>query len=135
MNPIDIVICNDNLLIRKGLVDIISQYSSDITIRAAENGKEIISLIEQETPYAIMLEIKPDLSGIETLLFVRQYWPTINLIPYSTQLNSDTISQDIILSIPFQSFNRANQSSLEEFVKKLVDNPTKKTLYLMNIGY
>lgn len=63
-----ILICDDSILARKQLSDVIKKYNSDIEIFEAKNGKECIELFEQNTPDLVFIDIvMPVLDGVSAV--------------------------------------------------------------------
>src|SRR5438067_1857059 len=81
---IRLVIADDHEIFRDGLALMLSKHKDIDLVGQAENGKELLELIEATHPDVIMTDIKmPQMDGIEaTRLLLRKY-PDLKVIALS----------------------------------------------------
>ncbi len=78
---IKIIIADDHKIFRKGLHTILSVTEKFDIIAEAENGAQLLKMLEQQLPDVILLDIKmPELDGIEALKIIKDKYPEIKVI-------------------------------------------------------
>lgn len=84
-NPIKLIIADDHVLFIEGLKSLIQEEKDYLIIGVANNGKELLDIIEREKPDIILMDINmPVLNGIETTQYVKQSHKEIKVIILST---------------------------------------------------
>lgn len=72
MNPIRLVVVDDHVLFRRGLIGLLSDMPEFQVEGEAGNGREALQLIEKLHPDIILLDVNmPGMSGVETLRALR----------------------------------------------------------------
>ena len=84
-NIIKIIIADDHLLFIDGLISLLNG-ETDIAIEdIANDGKELLEILEKQQPDLVLLDINmPGMNGLEALRYIKQSWPSINIIMLST---------------------------------------------------
>lgn len=114
---INVIIVDDQQIIREGLKMMLS-LSNDINIIGeAENGKELLALLPDKLPHIILMDIRmPEMDGVEATRIVKEKYPNIKVIILTTfnedqyifnglkngadgYLLKDAKSQEIILAV------------------------------------
>ncbi len=89
---IKIVIADDHEIFRDGLKLMLSKYPEIIFLGEAENGRELVQLVEQLNPDVILTDIKmPLLDGIEAAKKISASHPHIGIIGLSMFDEDDLI--------------------------------------------
>ncbi len=79
--PIKVVIADDHEIFRDGLKLMIERQDHIILAGEAENGKQLISLVEKTNPDLILTDIKmPFMDGIEVTRYISEHYPAIGVI-------------------------------------------------------
>lgn len=72
MNPIRLVVVDDHVLFRRGLIGLLSDMHEFKVEGDAGNGKEALLLIDKLRPDIVLLDVNmPGMSGVETLRALR----------------------------------------------------------------
>ncbi len=93
---IDLVIVDDQEIVREGLKMILSLNEEINCIGEASNGKQLIELLKKLSPQVILMDIRmPIMNGIETTKFVKENYPGIKVIILTTFNEDDYIFQGL----------------------------------------
>lgn len=91
-----LAIADDHPLIRKGVIDLLSDIDKFKVTIEAPNGKELLRQIEQskQTIDMVLLDINmPELNGYETIKLLNEQWPKIKVVVLSMFSNEFAITQ------------------------------------------
>lgn len=81
---INVIVADDSKLIRDGLVSVLSRVSNISVVSAAENGKELLKLLDFLNPDIVLLDIKmPIMDGLQALKIIVKKYPKIKAIMIS----------------------------------------------------
>jgi two-component system chemotaxis response regulator CheB len=85
MPKIRVLVVDDSIVIRRLLTEVLSQDPDIELAGTAPNGRIALAKLPQLNPDLVTLDIEmPDLSGIETLPLLRQAYPKLPVIMFST---------------------------------------------------
>ncbi|MGD8190661.1 response regulator transcription factor [Brevibacillus ginsengisoli] len=81
----DIIIVDDQTIVREGLKMIMSLYEDINIIGEAANGEELLSLLQIALPDVILMDIRmPVMDGIEATKAVKEKYPDVKVIILTT---------------------------------------------------
>ena len=81
MEIIKIIIVDDHLIFRKGLVAILNEIDDVKVVGEASNGHELMNLLKKQTSDIILMDIKmPVMDGIEATMKVSEKYPEIKIV-------------------------------------------------------
>lgn len=76
-----VVLADDHTLIRRGLKNIIHQQPHLHVIGEAKTGEELLSLLEEQQPNLIVLDISmPEVGGLEAVGIIKKKYPTVKVL-------------------------------------------------------
>lgn len=85
MNPIRILICDDQDMIREGLSLILSSNSDFSVIGTAEDGARALERIEADPPDVVLMDLKmPVMDGVQATESIRRRYPEIRILVLTT---------------------------------------------------
>lgn len=93
---LQLAIADDHPLIRKGVIDLLSNTEEFDVVIEASNGKELLTKIESSKQLTdmVLLDINmPELNGYETIKQLNEKWPDIKVIVLSMFSNEFAITQ------------------------------------------
>ncbi len=94
--PISIIIADDHEIFRDGFKVMLKKYPEIKLLSEAENGKELIALVEELKPDVILTDIKmPKMDGIEATKQLVRNNPGINIIALS-MFDEDNLILDML---------------------------------------
>src|SRR6266566_7551435 len=92
----NILIVDDELGMRQFLTHLFQREGH--TVRVAENGREAMALLQQESSDLVLSDIRmPDMSGIELLRTVRELLPEVEVVMMTAFANVDTAREAFVL--------------------------------------
>ena len=78
---ITVAIADDHKIFRKGVILSLKQYNNIQFIQEAENGEELIKLVEKVQPDIVLMDLKmPVKDGIETTKYLNKHFPSIRIL-------------------------------------------------------
>ncbi|CAH1220404.1 Transcriptional regulatory protein DegU [Paenibacillus auburnensis] len=82
---IEILIVDDQGIVRDGLKMILSLYEEIAIVGEAANGEELLTLLQSKVPDVILMDIRmPVMNGIEATAIVKQLYPGVKVIILTT---------------------------------------------------
>jgi DNA-binding NarL/FixJ family response regulator len=96
MKKIKLGIVDDHKIFRNGLKATLEDCADFDLVLEASNGKQLIGLLPSVTPDVILMDIKmPEMDGIQTTTFVKQYFSQIKVLALS-MFNEDKYIVDMM---------------------------------------
>ncbi len=76
-----VYLAEDHTVVRKGMQRLLSTFDRIGTVKDAANGKELLLLIEEEQPDAVILDVEmPIMGGIEAAKIIADRYPAIKIL-------------------------------------------------------
>ncbi|GEO03140.1 DNA-binding response regulator [Adhaeribacter aerolatus] len=90
---IKVALVDDHKLFRKGMVELVNNFSGYHVIWEANNGRELIQKFQTETaPDIVLLDINmPEMDGYETAAWLRQNYPKVLVLTLSMYDHEEAI--------------------------------------------
>jgi DNA-binding NarL/FixJ family response regulator len=83
--PILVLTVDDHALLRKGMVGLVNAESDMKVVAEASTGLEATKQFKQHRPDVTLMDLQlPDMSGIETMITIRQEFPEAGIIVLTT---------------------------------------------------
>lgn len=92
MNKIKVALADDHVVLRKGLANLISNHGYTVQFEC-NNGKQLIDkLNKKDLPDIILMDISmPEMDGYETTFWLKQNYPSVNVLALSTYDDENAI--------------------------------------------
>ena len=85
MNPIRVLLADDQALFREGLRTLLSTHPGVEVVAEACNGEEAIALMDRSAPDVVLMDLRmPVLDGIQATARMRDRWPAIPVLVLTT---------------------------------------------------
>jgi len=121
-----VIVVDDHELFRQGVIMTISKLDFVDVIGEASNGKELLQLLTQHIPDAILLDIKmPEMDGIETTKAVLSKYPDIKIVALS--MFGDEIYLENMITAGAQGFILKNTNATD--LKRAIETIAKGQQY------
>jgi two-component system chemotaxis response regulator CheB len=86
MNPIRVLIVDDSVIARRLITNAFSAHAEIAVVGTAENGVLALAKLPHLSPDAVILDVEmPGMDGIATLKHIRELYPRLPVIMFSTQ--------------------------------------------------
>lgn len=80
-----ILVCDDSILARKQLSDVVKEYLKDVDICGAANGEEALDVFKKEKPELTFIDlVMPKMDGIEAIKAIKKVDSKANIIVVSS---------------------------------------------------
>ncbi len=80
-----ILVCDDSILARKQLSDVVKEYLKDVDICGAANGEEALDVFKKEKPELTFIDlVMPKMDGIEAIKAIKKVDSEANIIVVSS---------------------------------------------------
>lgn len=80
-SQIKVMVVDDHLVVRVGLVTMINTQSDMTVVAEAANGQQAIDLFQQHQPDITLVDLRmPGMSGVEVITTIRMHWPEARCI-------------------------------------------------------
>ncbi|MCY1719735.1 response regulator transcription factor [Prolixibacteraceae bacterium Z1-6] len=122
---INIVVCDDHKLFRKGMSALLSDFDNVGEIGEAGNGVELLKLLEEsETkPHLVLLDINmPEMDGIETTKYLKKQHPEIRIVVLSMEDDTQMVSFLVNEGINGYLLKNADPEELELAIRMVMKN-------------
>lgn len=85
MNPIRVLIVDDSVVARRLITNALSAHPEVTVVGTAENGTLALARLPHLSPDAVILDVEmPEMDGIATLKLIRELYPQLPVIMFST---------------------------------------------------
>ena len=92
MLKVKLLIVDDHLLIRIGVINLLKKNTNISIVGEAESGHEAISMFEKLKPNVVLMDISmPDISGIEATKRIKAKYPLANILILTIFENEDYV--------------------------------------------
>lgn len=96
MERIKVLVADDHLLVREGIVAMLNHVEDIKTVAVVSNGEEVVNEIKNNGVDVVVMDVMmPGINGIETAKQVTGVDGRIKIILLSMEVNSDLIAQGI----------------------------------------
>lgn len=94
LSPYFLVLADDHVMFRKGVKRIITGIDDFEVIGEANDGRELLDLLEKTSPHMIILDISmPNLRGLEATREIKQIYPHIKILMLTMHKKKEFIQQ------------------------------------------
>jgi DNA-binding NarL/FixJ family response regulator len=117
-----VYIADDHTVVRSGMTRLLKTFRRIGTMKEASNGKELITLIEDETPDAVIIDLEmPVMGGYDTARFILDHFPTVKILILT--MHSEDIMIDRLVELGVNGFltKSAQPSEVEQALYAIVD--------------
>jgi len=123
INPAKVVLVDDHKLFRKGMLELINDFTGFEVVWEAENGKDFTQKISpQNLPDVVLLDISmPIMDGYETARWLEQRFPEVKILALSMHNDDETILKMLKSGVNGYVLKNADPAELKTALKTLVE--------------
>jgi len=94
MNPITVLLAEDHMIVREGLLALLKQETDIQVVGEAENGRQAVALVATLTPDVVVMDIAmPLLNGLESTRQILHASPTTRVLILSAHSDDAYVEQ------------------------------------------
>jgi two-component system, NarL family, response regulator DegU len=130
MNKIRVYLADDHPVVRKGMARLLKTFLRVGEVMDAANGRELISLIQNQLPDAVIIDIEmPVMGGVEAAKWISENFPSVKMLVLT--MHTEEVFINKLMDLGVQGFlsKAAEPEELEEALYSIVD----KDFYRNNI--
>nr|WKN38998.1 response regulator transcription factor [Tunicatimonas sp. TK19036] len=118
-----IIIADDHLLYRKGVVDYIKDCFPEATVEEANDGVEVLSLAKHFQPDIAILDLEmPKMDGVDTINYLKLHYPDVKILIMSMHQNELLMREVIALGVNGYLVKGENEKDLKIAIETLLDD-------------
>lgn len=117
----NIIIVDDHLIFREGLIAIITVENIANVIGEASNGKELLQLLKEHRPDIVIMDIDmPQMNGIEATRKALKLFPDLKIIAYTMFGEDEYYYKMIELGVKGFILKSGNINQLEKAIQEVM---------------
>lgn len=123
---INVLICDDQVLVREGLKTILSTADAEINVVGlARDGAEAVQLVEETRPDVVLMDLKmPVMNGVQATRQIKKAYPEIHILILTTYDADDWVFDAIQAGADGYLLKDAGQEAL---IKAIQDTAAGRT--------
>jgi DNA-binding NarL/FixJ family response regulator len=95
-DSVSIYLVDDHKIVRDGIKSLLIGNKCIRVAGEANNGKELLSLLERELPDIVVLDLAlPDIHGIELTKTITEQYPSVKILILTAEINENVILETI----------------------------------------
>lgn len=80
-DKIKVYIADDHNVVREAMVRLLSTFKRVDVVKEAKNGKELIELVKNDPPHAVILDVEmPIMSGVEATRYLTEHFQDVKIL-------------------------------------------------------
>jgi DNA-binding NarL/FixJ family response regulator len=118
-----VYIADDHTLFRKAMVNLLSTFPNIGEIKDAENGKDLLNLVKNETPDVVIIDLQmPVMNGIDTCEALLDKYPSVKVIVLTMFDAESYILHMIEMGVHAFLLKNTQPEELEKAVDRVIEN-------------
>jgi DNA-binding NarL/FixJ family response regulator len=123
---IKVYLADDHNVVRKSMLRLLTTFDKVEIVKGASNGKELLKLIEEDSPDAVILDVEmPIMGGIETAKIIANKYPSIKILVLT--MHNEAVFVNKLLDIGVHGF--LSKSAEPDEVEKALLSIIEKDYY------
>jgi len=123
MEKLKVFIADDHNIVRKGMTRLLSTFERVDKVMEASNGKELIRLVQNEQPHAVILDLEmPEMGGYDCAHYVLDHFPDVKILILSMHAEDGLIIRLMDLGVHGVLTKSSEPQEVETALYSIVDN-------------
>lgn len=121
-SKLKVYLAEDHNVVRKGMQRLLSSFEQVDVVKDAANGKELLSLIEEDSPDAVILDVEmPVMNGIEAAKVIADRFPSVKMLVLT--MHNEAVFINKLMDIGVHGFlsKSAEPQEVEEALKAIIE--------------
>ena len=121
-SKLKVYLAEDHNVVRKGMQRLLSSFEQVGVVKDAPNGKELLRLIEEEHPDAVILDVEmPVMGGVETAKIIASKYPLIKMLVLT--MHNEAVFINKLMDIGVHGFlsKSAEPDEVERALRSIVE--------------
>jgi DNA-binding NarL/FixJ family response regulator len=117
-----VYIADDHTVVRSGMIRLLKTFRRIGTLKEASNGKELISLVEDDTPDAVIIDLEmPVMGGYEASKHILDHYPNVKVLILT--MHSEDVMIEKLMALGVNGFltKSAQPSEVEQALYAIID--------------
>ncbi|MEM8969002.1 MAG: response regulator transcription factor [Bacteroidota bacterium] len=131
----NIIVAEDHLLYRHGIVNYLTSLFPDATIKEANNGTEMMSIMKHFQPDIVMVDLEmPKMDGIDTVSYIRNFNKGVKVLVITMHDNPEILQEVVALGVHGLLVKGENEGDISKAITTLMKGQhffSESTLALM----
>jgi DNA-binding NarL/FixJ family response regulator len=125
-SKLKVYLAEDHHVVRKGMQRLLNSFDQVAIVKDAANGKELISLIEEDHPDAVILDVEmPVMGGIEAAKIIANRYPDVKMLVLT--MHNEAVFINKLMDIGVHGF--LSKSAQPQEVEKALQAIVEKDFY------
>lgn len=91
-DPIRIVVVDDHMVVRKGIIAMLETEADLLVIGEASNGREAVDLVIEKQPDVVLMDlVMPEMDGIESTRLIKLRAPKVQVLVLTSFSSNDKV--------------------------------------------
>jgi DNA-binding NarL/FixJ family response regulator len=102
-DKVKVFIADDHTVVRSGMIRLLKTFHRIDALKEASNGKELISLIENDEPDAVIIDLEmPVMGGYDTAKYILDHHPNVKVLILT--MHSEDVMIDKLMALGVNGF-------------------------------
>ena len=125
-SKIKVYLAEDHHVVRKGMQRLLNSFERVDVVKDAANGKELLELIEEDHPDAVILDVEmPVMGGIEAAKIIADRYPAVKMLVLT--MHNEAVFINKLMDIGVHGF--LSKSAEPREVEKALESIVEKDFY------
>lgn len=116
--PIRVMICEDHVIVREGVVSLLEAHEDFEVIAEAGDGQRAIELFRQSPPDVTLMDLRmPKLDGVEVIRTLRREFPDSRFLVLTTYDTEDDVTRALHAGASGYLLKGTNRATLRDAIR------------------
>ena len=130
-SKLKVYLAEDHNVVRKGMQRLLNSFEQVDVVKDAANGKELLALIEEDNPDAVILDVEmPVMGGIEAAKIIADRYPLVKMLVLT--MHNEAVFINKLMDIGVHGF--LSKSAEPQEVEKALRAIVEKDFYKNDIA-